>query len=53
MENSKIYECEICDYWEAVHGLNEKNYKDEKYKKCASCGKRVKMYKDFVEKQGV
>ena len=50
---SKLYECEECDYWEAVHGLNNKDYHDEKYKKCSNCGKRVQMFKDFIGQQEV
>ena len=46
--NTIEYECEgPCDYWEAIHGLNGKDYTQEKYKKCAHCTRpiRLEMYK--------
>lgn len=44
------YECENCHFWEVTHGIGD--YKDEKYKKCLNCRKRLIDYRNWVEKQG-
>jgi len=51
MPSDDKYECEHCDYWEAMHGI--KDYHDEKFKKCMRCGKRVRIYRDWIEEQGI
>ncbi len=48
-QEKMVYECEICDYWEAVHGI--KDYHDEKYQRCANCMRRIGLYRDFIEQQ--
>ena len=46
------YECEDCDYMEAIHnGDYTKN--QEKYKKCQNCSKRAQNYLKFIEKRGL
>lgn len=35
--NAIEYECKECTYWEAIHGIQGYNFKDEKYKKCSHC----------------
>lgn len=40
MGNAVEYECRgECHYWEAIHGINGFNYKDERFKKCSHCTK--------------
>jgi len=63
--NTVEYECEQeCDYWEAIHGVNGKNYKDEKYKKCSFCTRPIRerlkghgiyasKMRDMVETNGI
>lgn len=46
------YECEVCTYWEAIHGINGHDYHDEKYKRCLNCNKRVEIYRTWVEERG-
>ena len=45
-----IYECEVCTYWEATHGIEGFDYNAEKYKKCQKCSKRINIYRKWVEK---
>ena len=45
------YECEVCDYFEALHGKNGKDYHDPKYKNCQNCGKRIENYRRYVEER--
>lgn len=37
MGNSIEYECEECHYWDAIHGIDGYNHRDEKFKKCSHC----------------
>ena len=52
MGNSVEYECDPCTFWEATHGIQGFDYKEEKYKKCLNCRKRIEKYRDWVEKIG-
>lgn len=44
------YECPECDYWMVTHGLIDQD--QERHKKCTNCTKRIRIYRDWVEKQG-
>ena len=53
MEKSKAihYECEPCTFWEATHAIPGFDHKDEKYKRCQNCRKRIEIYRNWIEKQ--
>jgi len=57
MGNAIEYECSRenggCTYWEAMHGINGYNFKDEKYKKCSHCTRpmRKEAYVEHWEKR--
>lgn len=52
MPEGGLYECKVCDYWEALHNLHDKNLRDEQYKKCRNCRKKIEIYRDWVERNG-
>ena len=42
------YECNECDYWEITHGGKDDD--PERHKKCQRCTKKLRIYRDWIEK---
>ena len=37
MGNQVEYECKECHYWDAIHGIDGYDYKQDQFKKCSHC----------------